>query len=415
MKIEEAKKLIKEYAYKNYHLMFRNPAGKLSHPYIVPGAGYTESLWDWDSWLVDIALRQIALESADTSELLVYEKGCVINFLEHTRESGCTPHLLTPVRDTIDEAPEYSSNTHKPVLAQHVAFILKNTPDDIKWFTPYIDKLDRFLKGYMKHQRHENGIYFWLDDAGIGVDNDPCTFYRPPKSSGSIYLNALMYKELSAMVYICDLFGENELKEFYHSETSALYNAIQNLCWDEKDGFFYSVDLNLYPIDLNNPIHQGCPRHWDSLIQRIGVWSGFLAMWAGVATKEQAERIVKENYLDERTFNAPYGVRTLSKMEKMYSIKASGNPSCWLGPIWGISNYMVFSALLKYGYEKEAKELAEKTVMLFGKDIKESGELHEYYDPESGAPIMNPGFQNWNLLSLNMIAYLDKKERITEF
>ena len=414
MNINEAKNLIKEYAYKNYKKMLREPAGKLSHPYIVPGASYSDSLWDWDSWLTNIAIRQIFVNKNEESEFCQYEKGCVINFLEHTRESGCTPHLLTPTRDTVEETPEYSSNTHKPCLAQHVAFILKNTADK-DWFRPYIEKLDKFLKGYMKHQRHENGIYFWLDDAGIGVDNDPCTFYRPPKSSGSIYLNCLMYKELSAMVYISDLFSENELKAFYEKETKSLYDAIQKHSWDEKDGFFYSVDLNLYPIDLNNPIHQGCPRHWDSLIQRIGVWSGFLAMWAEIATKEQAERMVKENYLDSRTFYAPFGVRTLSKMEKMYVIKASGNPSCWLGPIWGISNYMTFSALVKYGYEKEAKELAEKTVLMFGNDIKETGELHEYYHPETGAPIMNPGFQNWNLLSLNMIAYLDGENRTEEF
>ena len=52
---------------------------------------------------------------------------------------------------------------------------------------------------------------------------------------------------------------------------------------------------------------------------------------------------------------------------------------------------------------------------MFGRDIEECGEMHEYYDPESGAPVINPGFQNWNLLSLNMIAYLDGKERVVEF
>ena len=129
-------------------------------------------------------------------------------------------------------------------------------------------------------------------------------------------------------------------------------------------------------------------------------------MWAGIATDKQAERMVKEHYLDERTFHAPYGVRTLSKMEKMYAIIKSGNPSCWLGPIWGISNYMVFEGLVKYGYNKEAKDLAEKTITMFGKDIDECGEMHEYYNPETGEGVNNPGFQNWNLLSLNMLRWL---------
>ena len=135
-------------------------------------------------------------------------------------------------------------------------------------------------------------------------------------------------------------------------------------------------------------------------------WSGFMAMWAGIATPEQAERMVKENLLDEKAFWAPYGVRTLSKYEKMYSIKKTGNPSCWLGPIWGISNYMVFDGLVKYGFIDEAKELAEKTLKLFGDDIAKSGELHEYYDPESGEPVNNPGFQNWNLFAIRMGQWL---------
>jgi len=116
--------------------------------------------------------------------------------------------------------------------------------------------------------------------------------------------------------------------------------------------------------------------------------------------------LLKEHYLNKKTFFAPFGVRTLSKMEKMYAIIKSGNPSCWLGPIWGISNYMVFDGLVQYGFVHEAKDLAEKTITMFGRDIEKNGEMHEYYDPETGEGVNNPGFQNWNLLSLNMVQWL---------
>ncbi len=413
--IEEYKKIITDYACSNYKLMFREPNGLLKHPYIVPGASYTQSLWDWDSWLTNVAIRQMFVNNGEQKDFVRYERGCVINFLENTRESGCMPHLLTPTRNTIDEAPEFSTNMHKPVLAQHVAFILKSIPDETQWFEPYIEKLDKFLKAYMTHQCHENGLYFWLDDAGIGVDNDPCTFYRPPKSSGAIFLNCLMYKELQAMEYICDIFKKDDLKDFYRTRAEILLKAVRNLCWDEKDGFYYSVDLNLYPIDLNVPLHSGCPRHWDCLIQRIGSWSGFLAMWSGIATQQQAQRMVKENLLDDKSFNSQFGVRTLSKYEKMYVIKKSGNPSCWLGPVWGISNYLVFKGLVKYGFVEEARNLAYKTIKLFGQDIEKQGCMSEYYHPDTGEGINNPGFQNWNLLVLNMIAWLEDKQVVSEF
>jgi putative isomerase len=151
------------------------------------------------------------------------------------------------------------------------------------------------------------------------------------------------------------------------------------------------------------------------LIQRIGTWSGFLALWSGVATAEQAERVVKEHVRNAKTFNALFGVRTLSRLEKMYELRASGNPSSWLGPVWGISNYMTWRGLVNYGFRADAEELSEKTVRLFGRDLERFGTLHEYYQPENGEPILNPGFQNWNYLVLTMAEWLRGREPIAEF
>jgi putative isomerase len=134
-----------------------------------------------------------------------------------------------------------------------------------------------------------------------------------------------------------------------------------------------------------------------------------------MATPEQAEIIVNKHFHDEKNLNAPYGIRTLSPQEKMYYVGASGNPSSWLGPIWIVSNYMTFSGLLNYGYEEEAREIAVKTVLLLGKDLSKSGGLHEYYLPNSGEPVLNKGFLNWNLLVANMIAWLEKDALIKEF
>lgn len=393
--------IILEYAKKNYQKMFREPEGSLGHKFIVPGSVYSNSLWDWDSWLTNIALRQIA-----NQDIFEYEKGCILNFLDAMDESGRIPICIIPSFSKEDFAKQGETNIHKPCLAQHAAFIIETNGNNADWIEPYFSKLCKFVDYYINNCRHESGIYFWIDDLAIGVDNDPSTFYRPNKSSGSILLNCFMYKELCALSFIGDLLGVDVSK--YKTEAENLKTAVRENCYDEKDGMYYSVDLNLRPVDPNDGLHSGAPRHWNCLIQRLGCWSGFLAMWSGIATEEQAERMVKENLLDENAFWAPFGVRTLSKYEKMYTIKKSGNPSCWLGPIWGISNYMVFDGLVKYGYIDEATELANKTVTLFENDITQSGELHEYYDPEDGHPIMNPGFQNWNLLSINMKNRLEK-------
>ena len=396
-----------DYALANYRKMLREPDGLLKYQFLVPGSVYENSLWDWDSWLANIALRQFV-----TDDISAYEKGSILNFLEVMDENGRTPIVIIPQLMHPDVHNTKESNIHKPCLVQHAAFLVKCDNGDAAWLRPHFAKLKLFVDQYIQNFRHENGLYYWYDDAAVGVDNDPCTFYRPNKSSASIYLNCLMYKELLALCYIGACLDEDVTT--YQAEADHLKTAVQTYCYDEKDGFYYSVDLNLLPIDPNGK-HVGCPRHWDCLIQRIGVWSGFMAMWSGIATPEQAKRMVEENLLDEKGFWAPFGVRTLSKYEKMYRIVASGNPSCWLGPIWGISNYMVFRGLVKYGFDDVARELANKTISMFTADIDKTGVLHEYYDPESGEPVINPNFQNWNLLSINMGAWLDGEEIVEEF
>ncbi len=393
--MEKYEKIIYDYAAGNYKKMFREPEGRLKHRFIVPGSVYSNHLWDWDSWLTDIALSEIDL-GEDISE---YEKGCIINFLENVSEKGEIPIVITP-DGSMPEPGEEKTNIHKPNLAQHALFVCEKYKD-YEWIAPYFGELEKFIGFYENNCKHESGLYFWINDSAIGVDNDPCTFYRPEKSSGSIFLNCFMYKELLAMAKIAENVSKPDEAEKYTKLAAELCGAVREHCYDERNGFYYSVDLNLLPI-TDNWLHSGCPRHWNTLIQRIDVWSGFLAMWSGIATPEQAERMVKENYRNEKTFNAKYGVRTLSKLEKMYAIIKSGNPSCWLGPIWGISNYMTFEGLLKYGYIDDAKELAQKTLEMFAKDIEKCGEMHEYYDPESGEGVNNPGFQNWNLLAIKM-------------
>ncbi|WP_205461831.1 MGH1-like glycoside hydrolase domain-containing protein [Mangrovibacterium lignilyticum] len=422
--------IIKSNVYQDFKKMYRPPSGALKFPFLTPGSNqYANVLWDWDSWLSNVALRQILADvgsPADSKEALEYEKGCVLNFLSYGDWDGYIPIVIWEDSNPRDfEADEiYKMNMHKPVLAQHAAFLCQVQDNDADWLREKFYYLQAFVNAYNAYHRDKNtGLFYWQTDVAIGVDNDPCTFFRPNGSSASIYLNCLMYRELLAMVYLADCLKIPQLGEEFKNDAVKLKAAIQEHCWDERDGFFYSVDLNLRPVRIQPDkslgkefmIHAGYPRDYDCLIQRIEVWSGFLPLWAGIATPEQAERIVQEHYANPKTFNSPSGVRTLSRMEKMYSLRASANPSNWRGPIWGISNYMVFRGLVRYGYGQEATELATKTVNLFGRDFETNGALHEYYEPETGEPLLNRGFQNWNYLVINMLAWLENRPVVGEF
>jgi putative isomerase len=414
---------------KDYPTMFNPANATLPHPFIAPGGDYVGQLWDWDSWLGDVALAQISQDKggpASGNDAITYGEGCVLDFLHYTNADGFCPITVQANGDpkSYVPTPGFKTNMHKPVLAQHAAFLTQLNKGDAEWLREAFPRLQAFLANYRTNSFDaDSGLYFWQDDAGIGVDNDPCTFYRPNGSSGSIFLNCLMYKELKAMAYLCaSLKLPAQTGADYDKEAEELKTAIQKNCWDERDGFYYSVDLNLLP--KNRPvdhymcnyfsIHSGHPRDYPCLIQRIEIWSGFMAMWAGIATQDQAKRMVEEHLKNPKTFGAEYGVRSLSKMEKMYGIHFSSNPSNWQGPVWGVANYMTFRGLLNYGFHHEAADLADRTIKLFGQDFAKTGAIHESYNPDNGAPIGGT-YQSWNYLVANMLAWKEHRTVVGEF
>lgn len=128
--------MIRSYAVNNYKKMLRQPQGQLGHPFIVPGSVYANQLWDWDCWLTNVALRQFVEE-----DITLYERGCVINFLEHVDEKGRIPLQITPnsILPGGLRNPDRKSNMHKPCLAQHAAFLIQNDQEDAQWLRAWLN------------------------------------------------------------------------------------------------------------------------------------------------------------------------------------------------------------------------------------------------------------------------------------
>ena len=414
--------MLKEYIYASCGNMTRSPSGRLKHPYITPTSPgspyYSDNLWDWDSWLAGTTLAQATADAKGEKTYIEYERGSVLNFIDLCAEDGYMPICVTPAKDLL-RAPQgpdaRDSNMHKPVIAQHIASIVRQDASDIVWVKPLLPKLGAFLNRYLSEYREpETGLMRWKDDFAVGVDNEPAVFYRPNNSSGSIFLNSLMYRELLAMGYLMEMLGDMKQANLWRLRSEQLKRSINDYCWDERDGTFYSVDFALNPVVKGDWLHSGAPRDYPCLIMRLDSWTSFMPLWAGLCSGEQAERMILK-LRDKKTFNCRGGIRSLSKLEKMYDLRASNNPSNWRGPVWGVSNFMLFSGLLKYGFTDDAREMAEKTVTLFGRDLEQNGCLHEYYHPDTCEPIVTHGFENWNFLVLNMIAWFEGRKFVDTF
>lgn len=98
--------------------MFREPGGAFKHPFLTPGSEqYADVLWDRDSWLSDVALRQILLEAGtdeDRRQALACERGCVLNYLDYGGMDGWVPIILrrdSPTRSALASSSCRPSST----------------------------------------------------------------------------------------------------------------------------------------------------------------------------------------------------------------------------------------------------------------------------------------------------------------
>ena len=210
-----------------------------------------------------------------------------------------------------------------------------------------------------------------------------------------------------------------------------LYNATKNPKYldfakhlaqslDEKGGP-QLITLADTRLDRRFPVEE--PDMWWSnengqkAYEMMSCYVGFLELYKVTGEKRYLDAVeaVMKHIMDEETYMSNGGIRSLSRDEKMYNLEPTGNPSNWLGPIWIISQYCVFRGLMNYGYVDEARVICDKTLKLLGEDLKKTGDLHEYYNPETCEPIMNPGFVNWNVLALAMADELDGKPSALRF
>lgn len=410
---EEYADLLRNYVKEHVTDLLKEPRSFIHYPFIDPGSVYDGNVWDWDTYWSAYGLLGMmdAFEPAIQEKILIHARGNVQNFLDHQLDDGYIP-MMIEVKDwpepylNMRHKEGVLMNMHKPFLCGQICLISDYT-GDYGWIFGALDGLRSYFACYDANYYFENcGLYVWCDDIMIGMDNDPASFGRPKFSTANIFLNSFMVHELSSMARILEKLGRPDEAAGYREKAENLSNAILEECWDKRDQFFYSADVDIKTRKYDW-FHEGLGVFWKTLPIKIRVWSGFIPLWAGFATKEQAASLAR-HWKDESTFHSPFGITTLAKDEKMFDLSATNNPSNWLGPIWLVANYVVFRGLLNYGYRDEAEEICKGSLKLLGEDLKKTGCLHEYYNPFDGSPVMNGGFINWNILALNMKKELEE-------
>jgi glycogen debranching enzyme len=164
------------------------------------------------------------------------------------------------------------------------------------------------------------------------------------------------------------MFGQNraDSRRSRHSHKFAAdYDRIRGQrqkLWNEKDGMYEN-------------------RFWDGHFSKRLSPTNFYPMLAGIATPEQAKRMVQEHLLNPREFWGQYVIPTISRTDPAFQ-----DQYYWRGDIWGPTNYLVYEGLDRYGEDEVALQFADKSYQLFMDDWKTHQHTDEQYYAWGGVP-----------------------------
>lgn len=164
-----------------------------------------------------------------------------------------------------------------------------------------------------------------------------------PDYFAALDLNLMLVKEAKSLAAMALELSLTEESEKFSSQAAERAAAINKYMWDEETGFYYHITKSSFRFTH---------RYYNDLKRQEII--AFLALWAGVAEPEQAERLIR-HLLDPDKFWRRFGVPSLSADDSYY------NPiGYWNGPVWVQWQYLIFRGLLDYGYTDEARELTQK-------------------------------------------------------
>lgn len=352
-------------------------SGILTHEYLVPAGPYTQ-LFDWDTYFMGVALSYdgvgVPLENS------------VKDFLDFTDENygtrGYTPREIAT--NALDAFPQMC----KPFLAQ-IALRASQTLHDYNWLREpsgatrlsYYQKLADALAFWELARRSPDGLFRWFNGVESGVDNNPAVSDNPADISEGVDLQCYLYREYRAMAILAAKLGKNDDASRYDAKARHLADLIRTKMWSARDGMFLNID---------SPTGR---------FVRVKTWTNFVPLWAGIATRSQADEMIRAHVLNPREFWSPNGIRTISMTEPLYNARSG----YWRGPVWVLSNYLLMHGLENYGFKKEAIRLADETVKLLVRDLHATSGMNENYNPETGASDAAGHFVSWDLLAEHML------------
>lgn len=366
----------------------------LPKPYVVPGGRFNE-MYGWDSYFIQKGLLRdgelaLAQDMVDNLVYEVQEYGKVLNanrtyYLTRSQPPFLTEMLLAVYGKTRDRKWLEAS---LPAIETYYRYWTSDphaTPET--GLSRYFDLGEGPAPEVLSGERDERGRtlydlareYFRSHpvrdyDASRYYDrsNDRLTalFYKGDRSmreSGfdpssrfgpfsvdiihynPVCLNSLLYLMETQTADILEILQRNSEAQVWRKRARDRAARINLLLWDPRDGLYYDYAFT------------------QKRVRRYPFLTAFYPLWAGIASPQQAARIVANLPMFER----PGGLQT--------STVLSGDQ--WDSPFgWAPLEMIAIQGLRRYGYQKDADRISREFLSLVLDEFRRSGIIVEKYD-----------------------------------
>ena len=366
----------------------------LPRPYVVPGGRFNE-MYGWDSYFIQVGLLR--------DDELSLAKDMADNFLYEIRAYD---KILNANRTY------YLTRSQPPFLTQMLLAVYQRTHER-KWLEDAVPALEKYYRYWMSepHLTPQTGLSRYFDlgdgpapealsaerdaqgrthydlakqyfrthkitdyDAAQSYDakTDQLTplFYKADRSmreSGfdpsnrfgpfsadiihynPVCLNSLLDLMEAQTAEIMHILGRDEDAAAWRKRAQDRAERVNRLMWDAQDGLYY--DYNFV----------------SGRVRKYPFLTTFYPLWAGIANREQAARVVG----NLSKFEQPGGLQT--------STYQSGGQ--WDAPFgWGPLEFIADQALRRYGYREDADRTAMKFLSLVLQEFQKNGTIVEKYD-----------------------------------
>jgi len=205
-------------------------------------------------------------------------------------------------------------------------------------------------RGFLTQAKWESG----MDDSPMYDDAhyDTRTYTMDLDDVG---LNSLYALDAECLAKLAQALGKEEDRKVFQAQYEKMKLLIREKLWNETDGIYQNLS-------------------WNGQFSKRLSPTNFYPMLAGIATPDQAQKMVRRHLLNTDEFWGEYVAPTIARNDPAHS-----DQFYWRGVIWGPTNYLLYHAIDRYGFDQAAFDFAKKSYNLFMGDWKGAQHSNEQY------------------------------------